>query len=86
MDKMLKVFIIWLMVLGTALMVVTLANNTPEKAVESPVSELRDGQIVEKLDDGKTQYLKVYDSVNNAYLVYSVDYSEWKLYKVGEIY
>lgn len=86
MDRLLKVFVIWLMVFGTALTFVTLGNNTYEKPIGSPTSELRDGQIVEKLDDGKTQYLKVYDSVNNAYLVYSVDYSEWKLYKVGEIY
>lgn len=86
MDKLLKVFIIWLMVFGTALAFVVGNSSTYEKPTKSPVSELRDGQIVEKLDDGKQQYLKVYDSVNNAYLIYSVDYTEWKLYKVGEIY
>ena len=86
MDRLLKVFVIWLMIFGTALAFVMGNSSTSEKPTKSPVSELRDGQIVEKLDDGKTQYLKVYDSVNNAYLIYSVDYTEWKLYKVGEIY
>lgn len=74
------------MIFGTALAFVVGSSNTSEKPTKSPISELRDGQIVEKLDDGKTQYLKVYDSVNNSYLIYSVDYTEWKLYKVGEIY
>lgn len=91
MKKLEQVFsgvvIVMLVVLG---IVFTAKGNYKEQAKTgySPIvtKPFINNQIVEKVKDGQTNKIKVYDSASDSYIIIELDEDEFSTVHVGDVY
>lgn len=82
------IVIVTLIVLGFAFMV---NGNHKEQAQKNSYSSIVtkpfiNNQIAEKVKDGQTNKIKVYDSASDSYIIIELDEDEFSTVHVGDIY